>query len=176
MDWCFSHCADPAARALADRHYSRQRLGSRRFVGPGRNVVFLSRCGRAYWVTTWPFAEYVRHRWAGAWICAAFRNEGAGVSSELIRQAVAATKAFYGLPPALGMITFIDRREVRPTFVKGEAVWGWTFRKAGFVEVGETKVHRLLALQLLPDAMPAAEAAGPRSVCGLPLFGYRNDY
>jgi hypothetical protein len=67
------------------------------------------------------------------------------------------------------MITFVDRSKVRPTIVHGDAVWGWTYRKAGFVVAGETK-GGLLALQLLPEAMPAALAAKQRSTRGLPLF------
>lgn len=110
--------------------------------------------GKAFWVTSWPFAEYVRHAWAGAWVCSAFRNEGAGVASELIVEALAATRSFFGDPPPLGMITFVDRRKVKPTRVRGEDVYGWTYRRAGFVEAGETK-GGLLALQILPGAMPA---------------------
>lgn len=56
------------------------------------------------------------------------------------------------------MITFVDRRKVKPTRVRGKDVWGWTYRKAGFREVGETK-GGLLALQLLPADMPVAERA-----------------
>src|SRR6185369_1554014 len=122
-----------------------------------------------FWVTSFPKAERVKHAWAGAWMCSAFRSEGAGIASELIRQAVAATRAFYGEPPALGMVTFIDRDEVKPTMVRGVKVWGWTYRKAGFVEVGETQ-GGLLALQLLPEAMPGAVPALPRSMHGAPLF------
>lgn len=124
---------------------------------------------RAVWVTSWPFAEFVKHAWAGAWMCSAFRNEGAGLASELIRQAVSATLAHYGAPPALGMVTFIDRRKVRPTKVRGTDVWGWTYRRAGFSECGETK-GGLLALQLLPADMPEPSAAMPRSMAGTPLF------
>lgn len=109
--------------------------------------------GKAVWGTSAPFAEYVKHRWAGAWMCSIFRNEGAGVASDLIRDAVAATLAFYGQAPELGMMTFIDRAKVKPIIVRGDPVWGWTYRKAGFVEAGETK-GGLLALQLHPDAMP----------------------
>jgi hypothetical protein len=58
------------------------------------------------------------------------------------------------------MITFVDRKKVKPTMVHGEAVWGWTFRKAGFVDAGETK-GGLLALQLHPADMPAAAPAMP---------------
>jgi len=170
MQWCLSTRADPVARELADRHYSRETIGAPQFVPPGRCLVLLSDCARAYWVTSWPYAEYVNHAWAGAWMCSAFRSEGAGVASELIRDAVAATRAYYGEPPALGFVTFIDRAEVRPIMVRGVPTWGWTWKRAGFVEVGETQERGLLALQLLPENMPAAAPARPRSLHGLPLF------
>lgn len=114
--------------------------------------------GKAFWITSWPFAEFVKHAWAGAWVCSAFRNEGAGIASAMISEAVAATLAFYGEAPSLGMITFVDRRKVIPTIVHGEKVFGWTFRKCGFVDAGETK-GGLLALQLLPAVMPPPRAA-----------------
>ncbi len=160
MTWRMSNRFEPAARYLADRHYNRQKIGSPQFVPPGRCMVLYTKTptGEAFWVTSWPFAEYVKHAWAGAWVCSAFRNEGAGVASDMIVEAVAATREFFGEPPALGMITFIDRKKVRPTRVRGADVWGWTYRKAGFIEAGETK-GGLLALQLLPAAMPKAAAA-----------------
>ena len=71
-----------------------------------------------------------------------------------------------GDPPALGMVTFINRSKVRPTMVRGEPVWGWTWRKAGFVECGET-AGGLLALQLHPEDMPPPIAP---SLSPLPLF------
>lgn len=169
MRWCLSHRADPAAKLLADRHYNRQKPDSIQFAPPGSCCVFLTDDARGFWVTSAPLAEYVKHAWAGAWVCSAFRSEGAGIASDLIRQAVAATKAFYGEPPALGMITFIDRKKVRPIIVRGRKVWGWTWLKAGFTEVGETK-GGLAAFQLLPVDMPAALEARPRSTAGLPLF------
>jgi hypothetical protein len=169
MRWCASHRADPFAAAIADRHYNRQKPGTPQFAPTGSCCVFISDCGRAFWITSAPFAEWVKHAWPGAWVCSAFRNEGAGVASELIRQAVAATLAHYGEPPALGMVTFIDRAKVRPTPVRGVLTWGWTYRKAGFVDVGETK-GGLLTLQMLPDAMPPAESAKQRPDWQLPLF------
>ena len=93
------------------------------------------------------------------------------MASELIRQAVAATLHYYGEPPALGMVTFIDRDEVRPTMVRSKPVWGWTWIKAGFREVGETK-GGLLAFQLLPEDMPHPQSALPRSMHGAPLFDF----
>lgn len=169
MRWCSSHRADPVAARLADRHYNRQKIGSPQFAPTGSCCVFVTDCGRGFWVTSFPKAEWVKHAWAGAWICSAFRSEGAGIASELIREAIAATRAHYGEPPALGMITFVNRKKVRPTIVRGIKVWGWTYLKAGFVVAGETK-GGLLALQMMPDAMPSAVAALPRSMHGSPLF------
>jgi len=65
--WQLSHRADPKARDIADRHYNRQKIGTPQFVPPGRCLVLFgeSATGRALWITSWPFAEYVRHAWAG---------------------------------------------------------------------------------------------------------------
>jgi hypothetical protein len=155
MVWEMSHRADPRAAALADRHYSRQKIGSPQFVPPGRcMVLFLETTqGNAYWVTSWPFAQYVKHAWAGAWMCSAFRNESNCLSSGLVRDAVAATRAFYGEPPALGMVTFVDAGKVRRKRDPGRC-----FVRAGFKPCGETK-GGLLAFQMLPDEMPAAAPA-----------------
>lgn len=171
MRWCASHRADPVAARLADRHYNRQKIRSPQFAPAGSCAVFLTDCARAFWITSAPLAEWVKHAWAGAWVCSAFRSEGAGRASELIRQAVAATRAHYGEPPALGMVTFIDRAKVKPTMVHGEAVWGWTYIKAGFVPCGETK-GGLLAFQLSPAVMPSARPAKARSTHGMPLFDH----
>ena len=155
MNWSLSFRADPAAAAVADRHYNRQKVGSPQFVPPGRCLV-LTAPGPCLWVTSWPFGEYVRHRWPGAWVCSAFRREGGPMhASDLIREAVAATRWRWPDVPALGMVTFIDRDKVRPTKVRGRDVWGWTYLRAGFEQDGET-AGGLLALRLSPDRMPAA--------------------
>jgi hypothetical protein len=169
MRWHLSHRADPAARCIADRHYNRQKIGTPQFVPPGRCLVLLSDDARAFWVTSWPFAEYVKHAWAGAWVCSAFRSEGAGKASELIKQALSASRAFFGETPELGLVTFINRTKVRPTKVRGVNVWGWTWLKAGFHVVGETK-GGLLALGIAPADMPPPVPAMPMSMHGTSLF------
>ena len=160
MIWQESNRADPKARGIADRHYNRQKPGTPQFVPPGRCCVFYAETdtGKAFWVTSWPFAEYVKHAWPGAWICSAFRNEQAGIASDLIRQAVSATRAVFGDPPTLGMITFIDTKMVKPIMVHGTPTWGRTYELAGFRPVGKTK-GGLLAFQLLPEDMPPPERA-----------------
>lgn len=159
MIWEISHRADLKSRLIADRHYNRQKIGSPQFVPPGRCLVLYAKTetGQAFWVTSYPFAKYVKHEWAGALVCCAFRNEGAGVASEMIKDALKATRYHFGEPPiGLGMITFIDMKKVKPTVVRGVNVWGWTYRKAGFELVGKTK-GGLLAFQILkfPKAEPA---------------------
>jgi len=115
-------------------------------------MVLLNADATALWVTSWPFAEYVKHRWAGAWVNSCFRREGGARASDLIRDAVAATLWFYGEPPALGMVTFIDRNKVRPRF----AGYGKCYLAAGFEEDGETE-GGLLALRMKAEKMPKAE-------------------
>lgn len=157
MNWRQVTRADDRARKIADLHYNRQSIGAAMFAPPGRAFVLTTDAG-SLWITSWPFAEYVRHAWAGAWVCSAFRRDSSdGTASALIREAVAATVSHYG-PPPLGMISFIDRSKVPPLHTRKGDVWGWTYRLAGFVDAGETK-GGLLALQLWPDAMPAGEGA-----------------
>lgn len=152
MRWRLSYRADDAARQLADRHYNRQHVGAPQFVPPGRCVVLLTECKRAVWVTSWPLAQYVKHAWAGAWINSLFRNEGAGLSSELILEALAATRSIWPEPPPLGMVTFVDAKKTKP---KRDP--GYCYRKAGFEHVGFTK-SGLYALQR--RQLPKAQAVG----------------
>jgi hypothetical protein len=145
--WQLSNRANRYAAAIADRHYNRQKVGARQFVPPGRCIVLLTPAHDALWVSSYPYAEYVKHQWAGAWICSCFRNESAHLSSTLILQAVAVTREIWGTPPQLGMITFVDPAKIRSSNP------GYCYKKAGWRHVGSTK-SGLVALQLLPDAMP----------------------
>lgn len=154
MNWHLSHRYDVRALPLADRHYNRRKVGSPQFVPPGRNIVLLTADADALWVTSWPFAQYVRHAWAGAWVNSLFRNESDALSSELIREAVAATRAAFGDPPPLGMITFVDAKKTRRKRDPGRC-----YRRAGFRHVGFTKKEGLWAFQLVPSDMPEATEA-----------------
>ncbi|KKM72076.1 hypothetical protein LCGC14_1424170 [marine sediment metagenome] len=161
MPWLLSDRADPEARVLADRHYNRQSIGAKHFVPPGRCVVLLAIDRKAFWVTSWPFAEYVRHAWPGAWVCSAFRNEGDTLSSDMIKRALSATRHVFGDPPELGMITFVNTDKVKRKRDPGRC-----YLKAGFKAVGHTK-GGLVALQLLPEGMPGPSAPVSRQV---PMF------
>lgn len=167
MIWHLTDKGDAEVLAMANRHYPRQTHDSNQFVAPGRSLVL--RIGApllAYWVTLEQRPEFTRHAWPGAWICAAFRNEGGGLSSELIRDAVAATRAEWGDPPEAGMVTFVDEAATggrrSPRHPPGRC-----FLCAGFAAVGRTKRRGLVALQLPPGAFPDAARARIPGVLGL---------
>lgn len=161
--WYWSHRADPHALPLADAHYNRQKPGTPQFVPPGRCLVFLTEGAGALWVSSWPLPEYVKHRWPGAWVCSCFRREHGPLASDLIVMAVAATRAAWGTPPALGMVTFVD-----PDQTKHKRDPGRCFRKAGFEPDGETK-GGLVALRIRAERMPGPVPALRRRIAG-PLF------
>lgn len=125
---------DPRARQLADRHYSRQTVGATCFTGPGKSLALLTDCGRAVWAVV----ENLDAVGATQWRCTIFRNEGAGLSSELIREATARTFAFwarhYGRVPPMPLRTEVDRDATRP-----KKNPGWCFLKAGWRNAGRTK-------------------------------------
>jgi len=117
-------------------------------------LVLLTAAADALWVSSWPFAQYVRHAWPGAWMCTCFRREGGSTrASELIRAALAATRRKWGTPPPLGMITFVNPGKIRRKRDPGRC-----FVRAGFRLVGMTG-SGLLAFQCLPTDMPEASAA-----------------
>lgn len=168
--WFISNRFDRRALPLADRHYNRRKPGSPQFVPPGRCLVLLTESADGLWVTSWPFAEYVRHDWPGAWINSLFRNESPILASDLIRQAVAATVAFYGpAPEPHGLITFVDAAKVHRKREPGRC-----YKKAGFLRppcprcggyaakttcrvCGDGKARTaggLIVWQLPPDRMP----------------------
>lgn len=146
--WQRSYRFDPRALPLADRHYNRRKIGSPQFVPPGRCLVLLTAEADALWVTSWPYAQYVKHAWGGAWVCSLFRNESPHLSSDLIREAVAITRGIWTDVPALGMVTFVDALKTRRKRDPGRC-----YRRAGWQPCGLTK-GGLVALQQLPDEMP----------------------
>lgn len=164
MRWSQSHRFDAAVLPLANRHYNRQKIGSPQFAPPGSCFVLKRLVDfdvTAFWITSNPFAEYVRHDWAGAWVCSAFRNEGDGdVASELILEALAATRWFYGEPPPLGLITFVNPSKVPPVTRRGNEVYGYCFMKAGFEHVGFTKGGLWAWQKRQIDFPPAAPPIG----------------
>ncbi len=155
--WQRSHRFDTAARLIADRHYNRQKPGTPQFMPPGSCRVLVAANRKAVFGLSFPKAEFVKHAWAGAWVCSIFRNEEAGpLASDMIRHAMAIMQTEYEVP-ALGCITFVDPKKVRGVMERGERIKGFCFKRAGFRAVGETK-GGLIAWQMLPNEMPTPHA------------------
>lgn len=134
--WINTNKGDQECRALADRHYSRQKVGSRQFCRPGRNLVLKTENADAVWVT-W---SGIRDDGIEAWGCTIFRNESPHLSSELIREAIDITIREWGTPPPDGIITYVDSSKVR------SANPGFCFLMAGWAKTGHSKRRKLLRL------------------------------
>jgi hypothetical protein len=153
LNWLMSHRFDRQVVPIADRHYNRQTHGSPQVAPPGSCLVLKAIDGdqiKAFWITS--VQKYVMHDWPNAWNCSAFRNEGAGLSSDLVREAVAVTRYHYGEVPAGGMITFVNAAKVKHKRDPGRC-----FIKAGFKLIGKTK-SGLLVFGLSAEDMPEAQA------------------
>ena len=123
--WQIRSKRDRAALALFDRHYSCQTHPPGEVGPPGRKLVLVTPDERAMWCSHWPYAHLTMDG-LDAFRCSAFRNEGAGLASDLIVEAMAQTIESWGDPPADGWVTWIDTREV------ASANPGYCFKQAGW--------------------------------------------
>jgi hypothetical protein len=119
---------DRECAALADRHYSRQTVGSPQFVGNGRKHVLRDSQGLVVFAWLWCLPG-LRKDGEDGYNCTIFRNESAERASSLIRQAEREAVEKWGPNRAF---TYIDTRKVPPTMVRSHPVWGFCFYKAGW--------------------------------------------
>lgn len=123
--WFAINKAHPVGRLLADRHYSRQKVGSKQFCRPGENIVLATNDGRAVWVSWRPKPGINRMDGLDAIECTLFRNEGPYLSSDLASEAVALTVERWGWPRD-GFITYIDAAAIASPNP------GYCFKQAGW--------------------------------------------
>jgi hypothetical protein len=133
---------NPTAAALYDRHYSRNPAsrGDPRIAGPGEKLVLLTPCARGLFVWR-DFDSKDPTANPGDVNCAIFRNEGAGLASELIRAAMALAWERWGQQR---LYTYVNPKRVRSTNP------GYCFLQAGWRKCGVTKTRKLLILEALP--------------------------
>jgi hypothetical protein len=130
--------ADKACAALADRHYSRRKVGSPQFMPPGQTIV-LSLPGAVWgWWRPHPSSGIRAMNGLDGWTCSIFRNEGSGFrSSDLIL----AAEAFIEDCGPSGLITYVwDRKVASPNP-------GYCFQCAGYVVTGRSADNRKTLLQ-----------------------------
>jgi len=127
--------ADPECARLADRHYSRGRVGAAQFAPSGRKLILRDTSGLVAFVWLWPDPQY-RDDHQDGYNCTLFRNESDRRSSEIILEAEAAAVTLWGPHRAY---TYIDARKVRSRNP------GYCFKCAGWQHDGYSKagLHRL---------------------------------
>jgi len=99
---------DPESAALADRHYSRQTVGSNQFMPPGRTMVLRNAEGTI--VFGW-LSQDKRDDHQIGYNCSIFRNESDRLSSDVILEAERAVAEAWG---ANRLFTYVDPSALRP--------------------------------------------------------------
>lgn len=115
---------DCESALLADRHYSRGKIGSPQFAPPGELIVLRDASGLV--VFTWVRQQFRLDEQFG-YYCSMFRNESPRLSSDIILEAETFAVARWGAGRAF---TFIDPRRV------ASANPGYCFKRAGWKFVG----------------------------------------
>ena len=133
-NWLSVRRDDARAFAFYRRHYSsgkqmkafRER-GNTNFMGPGECMVLLTKCCRA--VFAWQYNTVERYDKQTGVCCTIFRNEGAGLSSDLIREADDLARQRW--PEQLRHFTYVDAGQVRPKRDPGRCFLRAGWRRAG---------------------------------------------
>jgi len=136
--WIAVRDGDDTARDIFHQHYSYKPYADGRrpklFVGPGEKLALVWPDASALFI----WRKFISGDGQEGVNCAVFRNEGAMLSSELIRQAdVIADERW----PGERHYTYVNPRRVRSVNP------GCCFKKAGWRRCGETKYNRLVVLE-----------------------------
>ncbi|MCA1064630.1 hypothetical protein QTG56_23775 (plasmid) [Rossellomorea sp. AcN35-11] len=143
-EWIVTTPYDPALQVLSDRHYSRQTKGSPHTGRPGYKLALRTSDGKAGWRSWYGKRD---DGLTNVWECSFFRNEAPRkyLASTMIKFGVYATicewkKREGEIPYAEeGFVTYVDPCKVN---TKTEA--GFSYKKAGFKEIGKSKSGKIL--------------------------------
>lgn len=129
--WRVSNKADPDGCALADRHYSRRKVGAPQFMPPGETIVLVANGALFGWWRPHPASELRSMNGLDGWTCSIFRNESHILSSYLI---LAAEMALFVLAKSCGpdgMLSYVFDKKIRSVNP------GCCFKKAGWHRAGK---------------------------------------
>jgi len=134
---------DRRACALADRHYSRRKIGAPQFMPPGETIVLLSHDARAVWGWWRPHPSSGLKAMNGldGWTCTIFRNESSTLSSLMV---IAAEEFLLSLRVTIGpdgLLTYVWDSKVQSSNP------GYCFKIAGWQAVGRSKDNKKTLLQ-----------------------------
>lgn len=123
---------------MLNRHYSGRRYADNRivrlFVGPGEKMVLMTADSQALFV----WRKFIDASGQHGVNCAAFRNEGDQLSSDLI---LAAEQLAHLRWPGERFYTYVNPRKIKSTNP------GYCFKMAGWKVCGTNKDGRLVILE-----------------------------
>lgn len=114
------------ACALADRHYSRRKVGAPQFMPPGQTLCLVAPGAVFGWWRPHPASGLVAMNGLDGWTCTIFRNESPTLSSVLIVEAERVLALEIGDCGPDGMLTYVFDRKIRSTNP------GYCFKCAGW--------------------------------------------
>jgi hypothetical protein len=139
--WIDVKDGNATGRSLFHRHYSFKPYRDGRdpalFVGPGEKMVLLTPDARALFV----WRKFINGDAQQGVNCAVFRNEEAGLASDLIREA---DRLAWERWPGERHYTYVNAKKVKSRNP------GYCFQKAGWRKCGVTKWKKLLIFEILP--------------------------
>jgi hypothetical protein len=124
---------DKRACALADRHYSRRKIGSPQFMPPGQTIVLWCEGAVFGWWRPHPDSGVKAMNGLDGWTCTIFRNESQHRSSEMI---LAAERALPDSCGPSGLITYVWDAKVKSKNP------GYCFKLAGYRTAGKSADKR----------------------------------
>lgn len=129
---------------MADRHYSRRKIGSPQFMPPGQTIVLVAPGAVWGWWRPHPDAGITPMNGLDGWTCTIFRNESSILSSELVVEAEDMLFAESGEIGLDGMLTYVWDRKV------ASANPGYCFKKAGWCAIGRSADGKKTLLRKQP--------------------------
>lgn len=130
---------DAEMSMLADRHYSRQSVGNRQFLPPGRTLCIRDAAGQMVFGWNWQYEHKRRDKQTG-YCCCLFRNESRRKSSEIILECEQIALKRWG---EHRMFTYVDPSKVASRNP------GYCFKQAGW-DLVKTTAGGLLLLEKIP--------------------------
>lgn len=138
MSWERVNKFDPRTARLADRHYSRRKIGAPQFMPPGQTIILLSTDELAVfgWWRPAPASGVKSMNGLDGWTCTIFRNEGPTRSSLLILRAEEALVRYAVDCGPDGMLSYVWDAKIRSVNP------GYCFKQAGWRRVGRSADNR----------------------------------
>lgn len=156
--WTLTNKGDPECAALADRHYSRRKVGSPQFMPPGQTIVLRAPGAVWGWWRPHPRSGLRAMNGLDGWTCTIFRNESSALSSFLILEA----EEFIDDCGPDGLITYVADAKIRSRNP------GCCFKFAGYRVTGRSADGRKTLLQKPWRPLHAPSAALAIAMTGWP--------